>query len=150
MIRFLTSSRNISTDVPWGRAGVPFVAEDAPAEDETDSDCWDWTSQSRGIVVAVGVGADANWRPVEEETLPTWVDDELLDLKEERRFWAEDLRRMLGRLPAVSGCTGMGAAMGMTGLQLKAAAILLGHRSLAQLDQSCEEQRSLHTRHTTL
>lgn len=73
MIRFFTSSLNISTDVPC--ASEPFAAED-PEEVADGSDVPDCTSQSRGsgMLGAVGVETGANCEPVAEETLPSWLE----------------------------------------------------------------------------
>ena len=68
MIRFFTSSLNISTDVPC--ASEPL---EVPEEGSDVPDC---TSQSRGsgMLGAVGVETDANCEPVAEETLPIWLE----------------------------------------------------------------------------
>ena len=64
--------------------------------DASESDCSDWTSHSRDMgAVEVGVatekaaveGVDAVWDWAAAATA----------LKEVRRFWAEDLRRIFGR-----------------------------------------------------
>ncbi len=84
-------SRSNSTDVPW------FSAVVTP----TDSECSDWASHSLAMgVVVVGVGA-ATVELKEATAVFNGVGpDELPDtgfLKDERRFCAEDLRRIVGR-----------------------------------------------------
>ena len=111
MILFWTRSLRYSTDVPCPSGGLW-----APAKlDPTLSECSDWASQSRPIgVVAVGVAADANERVVErcpggrfngggagegEEE-----EDGGTVLKAERRFCADDLRRIVGRCGSWGKC----------------------------------------------
>ena len=111
MILFWTRSLRYSTDVPCPSGGLW-----APVKlDPTLSECSDWASQSRPIgVVEVGVAADANERVVErcpggrfngggageeeEEEEGGTV------LKAERRFCADDLRRIVGRCGSWGKC----------------------------------------------
>lgn len=110
-MRFLTSSRRNSTEVPlvW--------IEDAP----TPSLWSDWTSHSRGgIVAVVGVGAAEYERPFEAGTAAAGKEEGggppaalPEDLKLARRFWAEDLRRMAGRCwPSAMGAMDVNEDMG--------------------------------------
>lgn len=57
------------------------------------SECSDCTSHSLFIGTdAVGVETAGGGTPVAEEKVPVW-----LGLNDERRFWAEDFRRIPGR-----------------------------------------------------
>jgi hypothetical protein len=105
MILFCTRSLKYSTDVPVGSAGlVPFIS--------VDSECCDCASNSLGIIDAgLNIGATgvlanagnpvaAKVGTVVEETLPPGVgpgEGFGLDLKDDSRFCADDLRRMVGR-----------------------------------------------------
>lgn len=120
MIRFWTRSLRYSTDVPGASNGLC-----APAMvDPTVSECKDCASHSRawGAVVVVAakdklVAFEAN----EGVGFKDWgaaEPDEEVDLKEERRFWAEDLRRIVGRC----GCgslTNMLKAVAPLNLQIR-------------------------------
>ena len=98
MILFLTSSLSISTEVPCAWAAPPLGS---PA-DATESECNDWTSHSRDMG-AVEVGVPAAKDAVDGVGAVCCDEEaaEATDLKEVRRFWAEDLRRIEGRWPSL-------------------------------------------------
>lgn len=104
-MRFCTKSLRYSTDVPGPSAGLPAPPKLEPG---TVSECNDWASHSRASgVVTVGVlalPAAAKERPVADDTVPVPMfmgagtdGFVVLDLKEERRFCAEDFLRIVGR-----------------------------------------------------
>lgn len=109
MILFWTRSLRYSTDVPWPSGGLC-----APAKlDPTLSECIDWASQSRTVgAVVVGVAADANERVAESWTGARFngggtgegEEEGGAVLKAERRFCAEDLRRIAGRCGSWGKC----------------------------------------------
>ena len=107
MILFCTRSLKYSTDVPVGSAALaPFT--------RVDSEYCDCASNSLGIDAGLNIGATGvlalvnAGNPVvakagivlEEETLPPGVgpgEGFGLDLKDDSKFCADDLRRMVGR-----------------------------------------------------
>ena len=101
MIRFWTRSLRYSTDVP----GVSDDGLCAPAMlDPTVSECKDCASHSRAWGVTVGdvveYGKLVALEAKEAVGFKDWgviEPDEEVDLKDERKFWAEDLRRIAGR-----------------------------------------------------
>lgn len=110
MILFCTRSLKYSTDVPWPRGGLP--APPSEVVPEWVSECNDCTSHSllmsKGVPVMVGVvvpvAAAAKERLVRLGIVPVdtglgtgVVEPEALDLKELRRFCADDFLRMAGR-----------------------------------------------------
>lgn len=129
MILFFTSSLNISTDVPCTR-GFPFAPPAAAAIPSLWSDC---TSHSRLMVAVVGVVTDEYGRPAVFGIALTGKDEgggppplpPVLDLKPERRFWADDLRRIAGRGASMGAMdmavlTGAGASVrGVCGRPLR-------------------------------
>lgn len=100
IIRFCTKSRRYSTEVPWG-SGVaiplPFVFALIGIAAVNMSDCRDWASHSlfSGVVLpdsAVGTAEGKLGEPAPFGGIWGGV-----DLKEDKRFWAEDFLRMAGR-----------------------------------------------------
>lgn len=93
MIRFWTRSLRYSTDVPGVSDGLC-----APAMVSEYRDC---ASHSRGWGVTVGdVVEEGKLEALEAVGFKDWgviEPDEEVDLKDERKFWAEDLRRIAGR-----------------------------------------------------
>jgi len=97
---------------------VPCPSEGlwAPAKlDPTESECSDWASQSRDrVVVAFGVATDAKETLVELRGMGpegrfngggiAEEEEEDVVLKADRRFCAEDLRRMVGRCGSWAKC----------------------------------------------
>lgn len=107
MTLFCTKSLKYSREVPAGIAGLAPLTT-------VDSECSDCTSSSLGIIdgilrtVADGVAEDGYAGiPAETEMLPPdgsigagegeGVVEFELDLNDERRFCADDFRRMVGR-----------------------------------------------------
>lgn len=104
MILFWTRSLRYSTEVPWTNCGLTVPPKVVVPEIVSD-----WMSDSlfRGIetVDVLPLRAVAKDIPGADDTVPVVIEtvEELLelDLKEERRFWAEDFLRMVGR----AGCS---------------------------------------------